>query len=135
MGAGELGAFVLEVRRESLQGEGFLTGVGPQGDAVGDGRLLQGEQRGLELPSGRGLNGAKVQEGLGGGIEAIDPIEGEDVKMDVEVHRAAEALDEGDGAGAGAMVVEMGGSDQVGGETAVHDAQDLAQGTRVGGAE
>lgn len=49
VGAGELVAFVLEVRRESLQGEGFLTGVGTDSDAVGDGRLLQGQERGLIL--------------------------------------------------------------------------------------
>src|SRR5579883_225075 len=87
------------------------------------------EQVRLRRPAGGTVAGGEVNE------EAIDPIQGEDVKVDVEVHRAAEAPDEGDGAGAGAVFVERGGAEQVRGEAAVQDAQDLAQGTRVGGAE
>jgi PEP-CTERM motif len=49
------------------------------------------------------------------------------VKVDVQVHRAAEALDEGDGAGARGVFLKMGGGDQVRGETPIHHAQDLAQ--------
>jgi hypothetical protein len=64
---------------------------------------------------GGGVSAAKVEEGLGGGVHAIDPIQGEDVKVDVQVHRATEALNEGDSAGAGRVFLKVGGADQVAG--------------------
>lgn len=84
---------------------------------------------------GVGGGAAKVQRCLAGRLEAVDAVEGEDVEVEVQVHGAAEALDEGDRAGAGGTLVEMGAADQMGGETAVHDAQDFTQGPSVGGAQ
>ena len=48
------------------------------------------------------------------------------MEVDIQVERAAEALEQGDRAGVGRLVGKPGLLDQVGGETTVDDAEHLA---------
>jgi len=67
-------------------------------------------------------------------FEGVDAVEEKHVKVNVEVQRRAEALDEGDRPGLGAGGDgESGLLDEVCGDGAVHHAQDLAQDLRLGG--
>ena len=90
------------------------------GDAGGD-----GAQQTLELILGRGAATAKAGPFI---VERVHAVDEEHVQVDVEAQRGAEALDEGDGSGAGTGAhAQSGVADEEGGDRPVDDAQDLGE--------
>ena len=77
---------------------------------------------------GRGAQEAKRSGAVAHPRAQPGAIHEEHVQVDVEVQRRAEALDEGDGAGArtGAHA-QSGAADEEGGDRPVDDAQDLGE--------
>lgn len=63
----------------------------------------------------------------------INPVEKQHVKVDVEIERAAEALDEGDRAGVRAAAGEARLADEITRDAAVDDAEHAREGARVAG--
>lgn len=63
----------------------------------------------------------------------VHPVQTQHVEVDVQVERAAEALDQGDGAGAGSGLRVPGLVDEVRGQCPVNDAKNLAHHGRAGG--